>query len=131
MIKIVICGTILRLRLLYLDSRPGILILNQKVLPVKNDWKIGSFRFDVRYTPGHSPDHLSLYNKNSGIVIAGDTLFKGGVGRTDLYKGDMRLLKASIREQLYSLPDSTIVYPGHGPDTTIGHEKQANPFVTG
>lgn len=102
-----------------------------EVLPVKKDWKIGSYRFDVRYTPGHSPDHLSLYNKNSGVIIAGDALFKEGVGRTDLYKGDMGLLKTSIREQFYTLPDNTVVYPGHGPETTIGHEKQANPFVSG
>lgn len=98
-------------------------------LPVVDDWKIGPFHFDVRYTPGHAPDHLSFYNKENGIVIAGDALFKEGVGRTDLYKGDMALLKKSILEQLYTLPDETVVYPGHGPQTTIGHEKIANPFV--
>lgn len=102
-----------------------------EVLPIAEDWMIGPFRFDIRYTPGHSPDHLSLYHKSSSSVIAGDALFKEGVGRTDLYKGDMSLLKTSIREQLYTLPDDTIVYPGHGPETTIGHEKHANPFVTG
>ncbi|WP_372635612.1 MBL fold metallo-hydrolase [Fodinibius sp.] len=102
-----------------------------KVLPVAKDWTIGPFEFDIRYTPGHSPDHLALYHESSGSVIAGDALFKEGVGRTDLYKGNMSLLKTSIREQLYTLPDETVVYPGHGPETTIGHEKQANPFVTG
>lgn len=102
-----------------------------KVLPVESSWNIGPFSFDIRYTPGHSPDHLSLYDQSNGIVIAGDALFKEGVGRTDLYKGDMALLKTSIREQLYTLPDKTVVYPGHGPETSIGDEKQANPFVTG
>lgn len=100
-----------------------------EVLPISEDWKIGSFEFDIRYTPGHSPDHLSLYHKKSGSVVAGDTLFKEGVGRTDLYKGDMAVLKTSIREQLYTLPEETIVYPGHGPETTIGHEKRANPWL--
>ncbi|SHE46547.1 Glyoxylase, beta-lactamase superfamily II [Fodinibius roseus] len=102
-----------------------------EILPVDEDWTTGPFMFDIRYTPGHSPDHLSLYHKRSGSLIVGDALFKEGVGRTDLYKGDMSLLKTSIREQLYTLPDETVVYPGHGPETTIGHEKQANPFVTG
>lgn len=98
-------------------------------LEIQPDWRLGDFTFDVRYTPGHSPDHVSLYNKNDGIVIAGDALFKEGIGRTDLYKGDINRLKKSIEEQLYSLPDETVVYPGHGPETTIGHEKKSNPFV--
>jgi len=98
-------------------------------LQVQPEWKIGNFSFDVRYTPGHSPDHVSLYSEADGAVIAGDTLFKEGIGRTDLYKGDFKLLEQSIREQLYTLPDETIVYPGHGPETTIAHEKQSNPFV--
>lgn len=103
--------------------------LDPEVLPVKDRWQIGDFSFDVRYTPGHAPDHVSLYNKHSEIVIAGDALFKEGVGRTDLYKGDMEVLKKSIREQLYILPEETVVYPGHGPETTIGHEKRSNPFI--
>ncbi|WP_142714696.1 MBL fold metallo-hydrolase [Fodinibius sediminis] len=102
---------------------------NPRSLPITEDWAIGPFEFDVRYTPGHAPDHLSLYHAKSGSLIAGDALFKEGVGRTDLYKGDMNLLKESIREQLYVLPDETRVYSGHGPETTIGHEKESNPFV--
>lgn len=90
---------------------------------------LGPLTFDVRYTPGHSPDHVSLYRKEEGIVIAGDALFKQSIGRTDLYKGDMQLLAKSIREQLYTLPVDTLVYPGHGPATTIGFEKQNNAFV--
>lgn len=98
-------------------------------LPVQKRWTVGNFVFDVRYTPGHAPDHVSLYSAKDGIVIAGDALFREGIGRTDLYKGDFTLLEKSIREQLYTLPDDTVVYPGHGPETTIGHERQANPFV--
>ncbi|MDZ7660096.1 MBL fold metallo-hydrolase [Fodinibius sp.] len=101
------------------------------ILPITDEWNIGNFSFDVRYTPGHAPDHVSLYSKSDGIVIAGDALFREGIGRTDLYKGDFKVLERSIREQLYSLPDGTVVYPGHGEKTTIGHEKKANPFVTG
>jgi glyoxylase-like metal-dependent hydrolase (beta-lactamase superfamily II) len=102
-----------------------------ELLPIDSEWSIGNFTFDVRYTPGHSPDHVSLYSKADAIVIAGDALFKDGIGRTDLYKGDFNLLEKSIQEQLYTLADETVVYPGHGPETTIGHEKKANPFVKG
>lgn len=98
-------------------------------LPAQNNWSVASFSFDVLYTPGHAPDHVSLYSREDGFVIAGDTLFREGVGRTDLYKGSMQVLKQSIREKLYTLPDETTVYAGHGPKTTIGHEKQSNPFV--
>lgn len=100
-------------------------------LPEDQEWEIGNFSFDVRYTPGHAPDHVSLYHKEGGFLIAGDTLFKQGIGRTDLYKGDFSLLEQSIREKLYTLPDDTTVYPGHGPKTTIGYEKKNNPFVKG
>lgn len=100
-----------------------------KPLPVQPEWSIGNFSFEVRYTPGHSPDHVSLYSESDSVVIAGDALFKEGIGRTDLYKGDFKTLEQSIRQQLYTLPDETVVYPGHGPETTIGHEKQSNPFV--
>lgn len=99
-------------------------------LPVQNNWKIYSFTFDTLYTPGHSPDHIALYNKENKFLIAGDAIFKEGIGRTDLYKGNFKLLEESIKEKLYSLPDKTKVYSGHGPPTTIGHEKRANPFVT-
>jgi len=100
-----------------------------EVLPVRNDWQIGSFSFEVRYTPGHAPDHVSLYSSEDELVIAGDALFREGIGRTDLYEGNFELLEKSIREYLYTLPDDTSVYPGHGPATTIAHEKKSNPFV--
>lgn len=98
-------------------------------LPVQENWSVGEFSFDVRYTPGHAPDHVSLYSEKDNLLIAGDALFREGIGRTDLYKGDFKTLETSIKEQLYTLPDDTEVYPGHGPKTTIGHEKKNNPFV--
>ncbi len=96
--------------------------------PQKN-WSETGISFDVLFTPGHAPGHLSFYREQEGLVIAGDTLFQGSIGRTDLYKGDMQTLANSIREKLYTLPDDTVVYPGHGPATKIGVEKKTNGFV--
>jgi len=98
-------------------------------LPKEGEFQIGGFRFECLFTPGHSPDHTTFYFQNEGVCIAGDALFNESVGRTDLYKGDFDLLAKSIQDQLYSLPDATVIYPGHGPETNIGHEKQFNPFV--
>lgn len=79
-------------------------------------------------TPGHSPGSISLYCVAQHFVIAGDVLFKDSVGRTDLPLSDTNQLLQSIRTQLFTLPDETVVYPGHGEPTTIGYEKQNNPF---
>ncbi|MBF0560297.1 MAG: MBL fold metallo-hydrolase [Nitrospirae bacterium] len=87
--------------------------------------KAGGLNFSVLHTPGHSPGGICLYG--DGIVITGDTLFKGSVGRTDFYGGDMEKLKQSFR-RLMALPESTNVVPGHGPATTIGYEKAENMF---
>lgn len=100
-------------------------------LPSSGTFKIEPFEFECLYTPGHSPDHTSLYFEDDKILIVGDALFKESIGRTDLYKGDFELLKKSILEKLYVLPEATEVYPGHGGITTIGHEKKNNPFVRG
>ncbi len=100
-----------------------------KPIPITDDWKLGPFSLDVRYTPGHAPDHIILYSEKEGWAIAGDTLFREGIGRTDLYKGSFERLEKSIREELYSLPDQTVLYPGHGPETSVGYEKKNNPFV--
>lgn len=100
-----------------------------KELPEQKEFSLGPFLFDVLYTPGHSPDHVSLYFPGEKLIIAGDVLFYQSIGRTDLYKGDFDLLANSIRNKLYTLPDSTTVYPGHGGETTIGHEKISNAFV--
>lgn len=98
-------------------------------LPEQKEFSIGNFLFDVIYTPGHAPDHVSLYFEDEDLLVAGDVLFSGSIGRTDLYKGDFDTLASSIREKLYTLPDGTNVYPGHGPATTIGKEKKQNAFV--
>lgn len=102
-----------------------------KELPIKQDFTLGSFSMDIRYTPGHAPDHVSIYFESENVLIAGDALFKQSIGRTDLYKGDFDLLAESIKNELYTLPDETRVLPGHGPETTIGFEKKNNSFVTG
>jgi hydroxyacylglutathione hydrolase len=98
-------------------------------LPEQKGVSIGNFTFDVLYTPGHAPDHVSLYFEKYGTLIAGDVLFYESIGRTDLYKGDFNLLAETIKQKLYTLPDDVNVYSGHGPSTTIGHEKKNNAFV--
>ena len=91
--------------------------------------RVGGFEFGVRFTPGHSPGSVSFVGP--GMVFSGDVLFNGSIGRTDLPGGDFATLMGSIQTQLLSLPDSTVVYSGHGPDTTIGIERLTNPFLTG
>ncbi|MET0637264.1 MAG: MBL fold metallo-hydrolase [Chitinophagaceae bacterium] len=92
---------------------------------------LGDDLLKILFTPGHSPGSVSFYYPAGGFVIAGDVLFNGSVGRTDLPGADHSTLLNSIREQLYTLPDTTTVWPGHGPATTIGHEKKNNPFIKG
>ena len=84
---------------------------------------------DILFTPGHSPGSLSFYNKGAGFVLSGDALFSGSIGRTDLLGGDYDTLIASIRTQLFTLPEETIVYSGHGPETSVRVEKLSNPFL--
>ena len=88
---------------------------------------IDDLHFVVLFTPGHSPDEISLYGQ--GVLFSGDTLFNAGIGRTDFPGCSYQQLESSIKTKLYTLPDSTIVYPGHGPATTIGDEKRGNPFI--
>jgi hydroxyacylglutathione hydrolase len=92
---------------------------------------VGAFKAKVLFTPGHSPGHVSFYFAEAGIVLGGDTLFAGSIGRTDLPGGDMQTLLGSIRSQLLPLPPTTRVLSGHGEDTTIGEEMAANPFLNG
>lgn len=89
--------------------------------------KVGNLSFEVLHTPGHSPGGISLLG--DGVVFTGDTLFNSGIGRTDLPGGSYDQLMDSIRTKLLVLPDDTIVYPGHGPETTIGAERLDNPFL--
>jgi glyoxylase-like metal-dependent hydrolase (beta-lactamase superfamily II) len=91
--------------------------------------EVGGLGLRSLYTPGHAPGHLAFYLESEGLVFAGDALFAGSVGRTDLFGGDMGLLMRSINERLMTLPDETRVLPGHGPETTIGDERANNPFL--
>lgn len=91
--------------------------------------KIGDNELKVLFTPGHSPGSVSFYNEKDGYVISGDVLFSGSIGRTDLPGGDYDQLERSIKTELYTLPDETKVYSGHGGGTSIGFEKRNNPFV--
>jgi hydroxyacylglutathione hydrolase len=103
--------------------------------PPDQDWshgavtRVGALSFTARHTPGHSPGSVSLVGE--GVVFGGDVLFQGSIGRTDLPGGDYQTLIDSIERELLVLPDSTIVYSGHGPQTTIGAERRTNPFLTG
>jgi glyoxylase-like metal-dependent hydrolase (beta-lactamase superfamily II) len=89
------------------------------------------FELEVLAVPGHSAGHVAFVNKQSAPwrIFGGDVLFRGGVGRTDFFDGDAETLRRSIQKKLFVLPSDTIVLPGHGPATTIGHEKRTNPYV--
>ncbi|MFC1909800.1 MBL fold metallo-hydrolase [Chloroflexota bacterium] len=105
--------------------------------PPEPDWllkegdviKLGELEFKVMQTPGHSPGCICL--EGEGVVFSGDTLFNYGVGRTDLPGGNYKKLMASLNDKLMKLPDETLVYPGHGPHSTIGAERKNNPFLRG
>ncbi|MCA1054815.1 MBL fold metallo-hydrolase [Rossellomorea aquimaris] len=92
---------------------------------------IGGFTLGLFETPGHSPGSLSYYVQSEGIVFAGDTLFMGSIGRSDLPGGNHEQLLSSIHDHLLTLPESTAVLPGHGPETTVGEEMDGNPFLNG
>lgn len=91
--------------------------------------RIGQITLEVRHCPGHTPGHVVFVNQAEKMAFVGDVLFKGGIGRTDFPMGDHAQLLASIRSELWSLSDDTVFVPGHGPSSTIGHEKRTNPFV--
>lgn len=93
--------------------------------------EVGGLRFEALYTPGHAPGHLAFYAAEQGLVISGDALFAGSVGRVDLPGGSMEVLLRSINERLLTLPDETVVHSGHGPETTIGEQRAHNPFLAG
>jgi hydroxyacylglutathione hydrolase len=92
--------------------------------------EVGSLRFQVLYTPGHSPGGLTFYLEKEGAAFDGDVLFQMGIGRHDLPGGNFNTLMHSIREILLALPDETVLYPGHGPWTTVGDERRSNPWIS-
>jgi glyoxylase-like metal-dependent hydrolase (beta-lactamase superfamily II) len=91
--------------------------------------KFGNSVFKSIYVPGHSPGSMAFYAEKEQVIFVGDVLFRGSIGRTDLEKGDYATLIQSITKKLLPLPDSTAIYSGHGPTTTIGYEKQHNPYL--
>ncbi|MFC3197240.1 MBL fold metallo-hydrolase [Parapedobacter deserti] len=100
-------------------------------LPEQGTVSFGESKLTLIFAPGHSPAHLCFYSPTDSFLIGGDVLFRNSIGRTDLPGGNHQQLLDSITSQLYTLPDNTVVYPGHGPETTIGYEKKTNPFVKG
>lgn len=98
---------------------------------VENDFvEFGNTKLKIIHVPGHSPGHVVFYSETDRKLIAGDVLFYGSIGRTDLPGGDYNTLISNIKAKLFELPDETVVYCGHGPETTIGFEKRTNPFLT-
>lgn len=91
--------------------------------------ELAGLEFEVRAVPGHAPGHVLLYLRDAGIAFCGDVVFQGSIGRSDLPGGDFQRLMCSIREEVLTLPDDTVLYPGHGPSTTVGHERVSNPFL--
>ena len=104
------------------SPRPNCIIAEEDIL------NLGDDNLEVIFVPGHSPDHIVLLNKKDKWLIGGDVLFKQSIGRTDLPGGDHKQLIDNIKKKLFCLDDDIIVYPGHGPETTIGEEKRSNPF---
>jgi len=91
--------------------------------------RFGDIEFEVRHVPGHSPGHVLFYSETGGFALVGDVVFAGSIGRTDLPGGSMPTLMQSIRTQVLTLPDATVLYPGHGPSTTVERERIGNPFL--
>ena len=106
------------------DIKPIDIFINEK-----DTLNFGDSELQILYTPGHADGSLCFYTKEAEFVITGDVLFFQSIGRTDLPTGNYDLLQESIWEKLFVLPEKTTVYPGHGPETTIGYEKLHNPFV--
>lgn len=94
-----------------------------------NVLEFGESKLEILFAPGHAPGHICLYSKEDKFIVAGDVLFNGSIGRTDLPGGDFDTLIASIKTKLFHLENETVVYCGHGPSTTIGNEKLNNPFL--
>jgi glyoxylase-like metal-dependent hydrolase (beta-lactamase superfamily II) len=103
----------------------------QKLLKGGDALELIGLKWEVLSVPGHSPDGLCFYLKDQALLFAGDVLFRESIGRTDLPGGNLELLLSGIRGKLFTLPESTIVLPGHGDATDINHEQKYNPFLSG
>ncbi|AMR31131.1 MBL fold hydrolase [Mucilaginibacter sp. PAMC 26640] len=103
--------------------------LPDEYLPETGSVKFGNTELELIFAPGHSPAHLCYYDRAANILIGGDVLFRNSIGRTDLPGGNYSQLVKSIEENLFTLDPDCTVYPGHGPATTIGYEKQFNPYL--
>ena len=114
---------------LWLDSEVDAVADPDEFLEHGQEIRFGEVVLEVRFTPGHAPGHVVFVEHTSRQIFGGDTLFQGSIGRFDLPFADGPTLLRSIREQLFTLADEYIVYPGHGPATTIGDERASNPFV--
>lgn len=90
---------------------------------------VGNEVLEVRHCPGHTPGHVVFYSESAKLLVAGDVLFNGSIGRTDFPRGDFETLKSAIKRELWTLPEEVEFIPGHGPMSTIGHERRTNPFV--
>lgn len=101
----------------------------EEVLHADQQLELSGTRWRVVHVPGHSPGGVGFYCEGAGLIIAGDALFQGSIGRTDFPTSDHDLLLRAIRERMYTLPPKTVVMPGHGPSTTIERERKTNPFV--
>jgi len=120
------CDTVSRMYGIPYEASPPIgLFIKEDI-----EYKFGESILKTIFTPGHSPASLSFYCVAAKVLIAGDALFQGSIGRTDLPGGDYDTLIKNIKEKLLVLPEDVVVYSGHGPSTTIGNEKMSNPFLT-
>ena len=104
-------------------DQPDILFENEQTL------KLGNIMIKVLHTPGHTPGHVTFHLPTSNAAFCGDLIFRHGVGRTDLAYSNQDDLFLSIKEKIFTLPDNTLLYPGHGPSTSVGEEKENNPFI--
>ena len=98
------------------------------ILAEGDEVTFGNSSLSILFVPGHSPGHIALLNEKENICISGDVLFQGSIGRTDLPGGNFDVLMDSIKSKIFNLSDSMVVYPGHGPTTTIAEERISNPF---
>ena len=101
-----------------------------EIIDGRREIEVAGMRFALQHIPGHSPDSVTFYSAEEGLVFAGDVLFSGSIGRCDLPGGSAELLIAGIFKKLFVLPDETRVLPGHGPETTIGEERRNNPYLS-